>query len=106
MNKQELINYFTDKYGGQTKAFYYADEDLLNLQELKEISSFEEIDSTIGDDHRWGHYREDVFKFDDYYILFMIYVHSGDYGDNYLEDVYEVVPEEKVITAWVAAGNS
>ncbi len=103
MNKKEIFDYFSDRYYYHQKPFYGPDDDLYELLDDKKIQNFEFIESNIGSTHRWGHYTEDIYKINDEYVKFMIYVHSGDYGDNYLQKLTFVKPVKKVIevTEWV-----
>lgn len=97
MNKSELIKWLKEY---RPRNSYRAEDALYEAKEAGLISSFEHVQQDITDERRWGHDIEDVWKIDDFYLCFLIYVMTSDEGDDEMENIVEVVPEEVTVVQW------
>lgn len=94
---RELIEFaknYTPRYS------YLPQEVLDDAKDNGLISSYEKIESKMTNDRRWGYDQETVFKVNQSYILFAVYVMISDGGGDELNYVYEVEPSYEVNQVW------
>lgn len=79
---------------------YLPEEVLEDAKSAGLIKSYQDIGSEITNERRWGHDQETVFRVDDSYVLFDVYVMTGDEGDDELNYIYEVKPAHDLKAIW------